>query len=293
MFHERTGFDLAAALPDRRRIARSLFRAQRRPEETVTLLGEPVDLVRPEEVMHHVERWVRAGRKSIVANHNLHSLYLIRRDPGLRRFYQRADLTQLDSTPLVWFARLLGLSSRPFHRCTYLDWRDHFWSLANREGWRVMYVGGAPGVAERAAQRLDARAPGATIAFHHGYFDANPGSADNARVVAAVNAFQPNILFVGMGMPRQEAWIADNIANLPCAVILSVGAAFDYEAGVQKAAPRWMGRIGLEWLFRLVVDPKRLFTRYCVEPWSLLGPALADLRASRRRGPRRPAGSRI
>lgn len=292
MFYERTGFSSAAALPDRRRIARSLFRAQRRPEETVTLLGEPVDLVRPEEVMHHVNRWVRAGRKAIVANHNLHSLYLIRRDPSLRRFFQRADLTQLDSTPLVWFARLLGLSSRPFHRCTYLDWREHFWSLANREGWRVMYVGGAPGVAERAAQSLDTRAPGATIAFHHGYFDATPGSADNARVVAAVNDFQPNILFVGMGMPRQEAWIADNIEALPPAVILSVGAAFDYEAGVQKAAPRWLGRIGLEWLFRLAVDPKRLFTRYCVEPWSLLGPALADLRAARRRGPRRLATRR-
>ena len=212
MFHERTGFDLTAALPDRRRFARSAFRTQRRPEETVTLLGEPVDLVRPEEVMHHIERWVRAGRKSVVANHNLHSLYLIRRDPGLRRFFQRADLTQLDSTPLVWFARLLGLSSRPFHRCTYLDWRDHFWSLANREAWRVMYVGGAPGVAERAAQSLNGRAPGATIAFHHGYFDATPGSADNTRVVAAVNEFQPNILFVGMGMrpvsrrPRHAGW---------------------------------------------------------------------------------------
>lgn len=283
MFHERTGFDLSTALPDRRRNVRRVFRTERRLEETITLLGEPVDLVRPEEVMHHIGRWVRAGRKAIVANHNLHSLYLIRRDPTLRRFFQRADLTQLDSRPLVWFARLLGLSSRPFHRCTYLDWRDHFWSLANRESWRVMYVGGAPGIAERAAQRLSVAAPRATIAVEHGFFDATPGSNDNARVLAAVTDFQPNILFVGMGMPRQEAWIADNMAELPRAVILSVGAAFDYEAGEQKAAPRWMGRIGLEWLFRLVVDPKRLFTRYCVEPWSLLGPALADLRAARSR----------
>ncbi|WP_339931561.1 WecB/TagA/CpsF family glycosyltransferase [uncultured Brevundimonas sp.] len=286
MFHERTGFDLAAALPDRRRLARTLFRTQRRPEERATLLGEVVDLVRPEEVLLHVERWVRAGRKAIVANHNLHSLYLVRRDPSLRRFFQRADLVQLDSTPLVWFGRLIGLSSRPFHRCTYLDWRNHFWSLANREGWRVMYVGGAPGVAERAARRLSSDTPGATIAVLDGYFDVTAGSSDNAEVLAAVNEFQPNVLFVGMGMPRQEAWIADNIEALPQTVILSVGAAFDYEAGEQKAAPRWMGRIGLEWLFRLVVDPKRLFTRYCVEPWSLLGPALADLRAARRLGAR-------
>ncbi len=283
MFYERTGLDLAAALPDRRRRARVQFRTQRRTAERVALLGEVVDLVKPEEVLYHVEGWVRTGRKAVVANHNLHSLYLVRRDPSLRRFFQRADLVQLDSTPLVWFGRLIGLSSRPFHRCTYLDWRSHFWSLANREKWRVMYVGGAPGVAEQAARRLSSDSSSATIAVLDGYFDATAGSSDNTEVLAAVNDFQPNILFVGMGMPRQETWIADNIDALPSAVILSVGAAFDYEAGEQKAAPRWMGRIGLEWLFRLVVDPKRLFTRYCVEPWSLLGPALADLRAARSR----------
>jgi N-acetylglucosaminyldiphosphoundecaprenol N-acetyl-beta-D-mannosaminyltransferase len=287
MFYERTGFDHATALPDRRRLARRLFRGQRRPAETVTLLGGTVDLVRPEEVLHHIERWVRAGRKAVVANHNLHSLYLLQRDPVMRRFYQRADLTQLDSMPLVWFGRLLGLSSRPFHRCTYLDWRNHFWSLANRQAWRVMYVGGAPGVAERAARQLSVDAPGATIAVLDGYFDATRGSADNTEVLAAVNDFQPHILFVGMGMPRQESWIADNIEALPSAVILPVGAAFDYEAGEQRAAPRWMGRLGLEWLFRLFVDPQRLFTRYCVEPWSLVGPAIADLRAARRRRPAR------
>ncbi|WP_339915369.1 WecB/TagA/CpsF family glycosyltransferase [uncultured Brevundimonas sp.] len=260
-----------------------MFRTQRRPEERVTMLGEVIDLVRPEEVLHHVAGWVRDSRKALVANHNLHSLYLVRGNATMRRFYQLADLVQLDSTPLVWFGRMMGLSSRPFHRCTYLDWRHHFWSLANRNGWRVMYVGGAPGVAERAAGRLSQGSPGATIAVLDGYFDASTGSSDNAEVLAAVADFQPNILFVGMGMPRQEAWIADNIDALPDAVILSVGAAFDYEAGEQKAAPRWMGRLGVEWLYRLVVDPKRLFTRYCVEPWSLMGPAIRDLSRARSR----------
>jgi N-acetylglucosaminyldiphosphoundecaprenol N-acetyl-beta-D-mannosaminyltransferase len=84
-----------------------------------------------------------------------------------------------------------------------------------------------------------------------------------------------------MGMPRQEAWIADNLAALPDCVVFNVGAAFDYEAGAQKAAPRWMGRLGVEWLFRLVSDPRRLFVRYCVEPWRLAGPAIADLSQGR------------
>lgn len=281
MYHERTGFDLATALPDRRRRARRPHRMARRVGQRVQLLGEAVDLVRPEELLEQVRDWVAAGDKAVAANHNLHSLYLTPRDPAMRRFYDEADLIQLDSKPLVMFARLLGLSARGFHRCTYLDWRDHFWSLADREGWRVFYLGGAPGVAQKAAERLNARYPGAVIAVRDGYFDRE--GAENGGVLAAIDAFRPHILFVGMGMPRQEAWIADNLDALPDSVIFNIGAAFDYEAGAQKAAPRWMGRIGLEWLFRLVHDPRRLFTRYCVEPWSLLGPALADLRAAARR----------
>ena len=90
-------------------------------------------------------------------------------------------------------------------------------------------------------------------------------------------------------MPRQEAWIARNLAALPDCVILNVGAAFDYEAGVQRAAPRWMGRVGLEWLYRLAHDPRRLFRRYCVEPWSLAGPAARDVLTALRRRRERAA----
>lgn len=239
--------------------------------------------MRPEEVLLHVERSVEAGVQSVVANHNLHSLYLIRRTPGMRRLYDAADLIELDSTPLIHFARLLGHPARSQHRCTYLDWRDHFWSLADRKGWRVLYVGGEDGVAEEAARRLTTRYPGAMVKGLSGYFDATPGSLGNTAVLAAIKDFAPHVLFVGMGMPRQELWIADNLASLPPVPILPVGAAFDYEAGVQKAAPRWMGRLGVEWLFRLIADPKRLFTRYCIEPWFLIGPALGDVREAMRR----------
>lgn len=279
---------------ERRAAPRAGFRRERRALERIRLLGQPIDLVKREEVMHHVEAWVAEGRRRIVANHNLHSLYLVRRDPRMQAMYDVADLIELDSAPLVAFGRLLGLPMRPFHRCTYLDWRDHFWSLADRKGWRVLYVGGAPGVAETAAEGLRARYPSATIAAIDGYFDIGVGAAENAAVLEQARAFRPDIVLVGMGMPRQEGWIVDNLDALPPAVILPVGAAFDYEAGVQKAAPRWMGPLGIEWAYRLVADPKRLFTRYCVEPWFLIGPALADVRAAmrrRRRGasPRDPA----
>lgn len=283
MYHAPSDFEPSGPAPDRRRRVRAPFRRTRRAEERITLLGEPIDLVRPEEVLLHVERCVEGRVRSVVANHNLHSLYLIRRTQGMRRLYEAADVIELDSTPLIHFARLLGHPARPQHRCTYLDWRDHFWSLADRKGWRVLYVGGADGVAEEAARRLTARYPRATVKGLSGYFDATAGSPGNAAVLAAVGDFAPDVLFVGMGMPRQELWIADNLEALPTVPILPVGAAFDYEAGAQKAAPRWMGRLGVEWLFRLFADPRRLFVRYCVEPWFLIGPALADVRAALKR----------
>ena len=255
------------------------FRLKRRANERVKLLGETMDLVRHEEVFHFVGARLNRGVSSIIANHNLHSLYLTRKSAKVRAFFTAADLVEVDSTPLLAWARVIGRSSRQFHRCTYLDWRDFFWAKASAENWRVFFVGGAPGVAEAASEKILADHPGVQLATHHGYFDASPGSAENTAVVEAINAYQPHILLVGMGMPRQEIWVLENHKAItsPCAHF-TVGGAFDYEAGVQKAAPRWMGQMGVEWLFRLLADPRRLFSRYCVEPWFLVGPAIGDLR---------------
>ena len=255
----------------------TVFRQARRPDERVRIMGCPMDLVRPEEVWAFVARKIAAGEQTIIANHNLHSLHLVRKDAELTAFFQLADLIEVDSTPLLAWAQLVARRGRRFHRCTYLDWRVDFWPRAVTEGWRVFYLGGAPGVAARAAERLRSRYPGAQIAVRDGYFDMTAGSDAAKSVTDAVKAFRPHIVFVGMGMPRQEAWIVRNHQALgPCA-LFSVGAAFDYEAGAQRAAPRWMGRMGMEWLFRLATDPRRLFRRYCLEPWVLIPDAVGDL----------------
>lgn len=283
MFDPHMGLSDVIAAPDRRRRTRVPHRLKRREGERIRLLGQVMDRMRPEEVMRQLAEWVRAREKAVIANHNLHSLHLIRTEPRVAEFYARADLVQIDSTPLIAFGRLVGRGTRRKHRSTYLDWREHFWSLADRERWRVMFIGGAEGVADAAADRLRARHGRVELAVRSGYFDAAPGSGDNRRLVAEVTDFAPQVLLVGMGMPRQEIWIADHLDALPDCVVLNVGAAFDYEAGVQKAAPRWMGKAGLEWLYRLAVDPKRLFHRYCVEPWHLIGPITDDLKGALRR----------
>lgn len=269
-------------MPQLRRAAaqatdRTAFRRERRPEERVQVLGAAMDLVKPAEVLHLVERSVAANKRVLIANHNLHSLFLYRRSPGMAAFYERADLVEVDSLPLILWARLIGSPSRRFHRCTYLDWRQSFWSLAAQRNWRVFYLGGAPGVPEQAVKRLKVEWPDLNLGSRNGYFDATRDSAENAAVLREIQDYKPDILLVGMGMPRQEEWVAENLADLPPCAILTVGAAFDYEAGVQSAAPRWLGQVGLEWLYRLARDPGRLFGRYCVEPWFLIGPAAQDV----------------
>lgn len=267
------------------------------PVRRVRLLGGEMDLITRDGVMDWVADTVAARRKAIVANQNLHSLYLMRRDPDMAAFYALADVIEIDSMPLVFWGRVLGLPSSRANRCTYLDWRDQFWRQAAAARWRVYCLGAARGVADLAARRLMRAWPGVEIRAHDGYFDHAPGP-ETAAVVADINRFRPDILLVGMGMPIQETWIARNYADLEMGVVLSVGAAFDYEAGLQKAAPRIWGALCLEWLYRLAHQPRRLAGRYLVEPWSLIGPALDDLSRGRavtqpRKAARVPAGAAL
>src|SRR5580704_3204995 len=169
------------------------------PPQRVRLLGGEVDLTTPRDVLRRIDGAARGERPTVIANHNAHSLFLIRRSPQLQAFFAAADLIQIDSTPLILWGRLLGLPMTRAMRSTYLDWRDDFWRLADARRWRVFYLGGAPGVAECAAEWLGARFPGASIAHRHGYFDAAPGSADNQQLAAQIQAFDPDVLMVGMG----------------------------------------------------------------------------------------------
>jgi N-acetylglucosaminyldiphosphoundecaprenol N-acetyl-beta-D-mannosaminyltransferase len=257
--------------------ARLPHRLDRRPEERFWALGGVMDLVKPTEVFHFVSRRIKARQKTVIANHNLHSLYLIQKNDEIRAFFNRADLVEIDSMPLIFWARLNGRPSRRFHRATYLDWRDEFWARVAAEGWRVFFLGGEPGVGEKARERILGQWPDIQLAIHHGYFDMAPGSSQNAEIIAQINAFAPDILLVGMGMPRQETWILRHENEVDARILFTVGGAFDYEAGVQKPAPRWLGQFGVEWLYRLILDPRRRFRRYCIEPFHLLGPAIRDL----------------
>lgn len=244
--------------------------------ERLPLLGAVVDIVTPEQVMDFVGETVAQRKQAIIANHNLHSLYFYKRRADMRAFYAQANLIEIDSTPMIMWARLLGYPVSRAHRSTYLDFREDFWRRAVANGWRVYHLGGAPEHAEPARQAILKRHPEAQLAVRHGYFDMS--GPENTAVLADIAAKRPDILLVGMGMPRQELWILNNLEALPDCAILPVGGAFDYEAGATYTPPRWAGQFGIEWLVRFFHDPKRLFQRYFLEPWVLIPEALKDIR---------------
>ena len=243
------------------------------------IMGAELDLVTHDEVMHTISSRAKLGLKTLIANHNLHSLYLFHSRQDVRDFYAKAHLIEIDSMPLIAWAKLLGYQATRNHRCTYLDFRDLFWDMVSQKGLRVFHLGGVPEAAPLAYQEILRRYPKVTLEVASGYFDLN--GPENQAIIAKINQFKPDVLLVGMGMPRQETWVNANWADLPECAILNVGAAFDYEAGIVYTPPRWSGRLGLEWLARFIHDPKRLFTRYFLEPWALIPHALADLFVSR------------
>jgi N-acetylglucosaminyldiphosphoundecaprenol N-acetyl-beta-D-mannosaminyltransferase len=234
----------------------------------VSLLGVDVHPLTIPELRICWRDAISQGRQIVIAHHNLHSVYLRHRDAEMRALYKQAEIVYIDSMPLVFWARLMGYKLDRSHRITGVDWIRPLLREARDNGWRVFYLGGKPGVAHRAAEILKGEIPGLELETHQGYFDME--GEDNERVLEVINAFGPHVLLVGMGMPRQEKWVLRNRARLKANVIHTIGATFDYVAGAIPTPPRWMGQLGLEWLYRLVSEPRRLWRRYLVEPVYLL-----------------------
>jgi N-acetylglucosaminyldiphosphoundecaprenol N-acetyl-beta-D-mannosaminyltransferase len=234
------------------------------------LLGVRVHALSIDALTEAVAAGVRAGEPRIIANHNLHSIYLHQHDEKLRAFYRRAHLVHIDGMSIIVAGRLLGLPLRREHRVTYVDWIDPLLAAAAGQGWRVLFIGEEAEVARRGAAALRVRHPGLVFEALQGFFDPSTEGDENQAVLRRIREFEPHVLMVGMGMPRQEHWIHDNLPAFPPCVLLTAGAAVGYAAGSVPTPPRWAGALCLEWAFRLVAEPRRLWRRYLVEPWSVL-----------------------
>ncbi len=237
---------------------------------TFTFLGITVSALNMNDLHLLIGDAVAKNRTCLIGHHNLHSLYIYHHEPRMRDFYKRADFVHIDGMPLIFLGRLLGYPLRRIHRVTYVDWISPLLQEAARQNFRVFFVGSKPGVAAQAEKILKAEIPGLQMKTFHGYFDFDGESRENQKVLESIKAYKPNILMVGMGMPRQEYWILDNLGWLNANIVLTAGACMDYVAGIVPVPPRWMGQLGLEWFYRLLCEPRRLWRRYLLEPWFVL-----------------------
>jgi len=215
---------------------------------------------------------IGAREPCTVLYHNLHSLYAYFTDAALRRDYAGTTVL-VDGMPVIWLMRALGLPVTREDRLTYVDFILPMMRLARDEGWTVQHVGQDAATLERALEIVRREVPGIRIDGHHGYFDQGAGSAGSLAVVDAMNAAGADLVLVGFGAPRQEAWIAAHRERIDAPAVLACGACMEYVAGAVRTPPRILGKLGLEWAFRLLENPRRFAFRYGVEPF-LLGALL-------------------
>jgi N-acetylglucosaminyldiphosphoundecaprenol N-acetyl-beta-D-mannosaminyltransferase len=242
--------------------------------ERVMVMGAGIDRIDMEGINEFISAAIPAKENALIGNHNLHSIYLYGGDEKMRRFYDACSLVHVDGMSLVMASRLLGGRLTRKERVAYIDWLPSLFALAESRGWKVFFLGSEPGVAEMAISHFKTTYPGLLIEGRDGYFDCSPGSAENSEVLSTIAASEPDLLLVGMGMPRQEHWVLDNLEHLRVGAILTGGACMDYFAGTKATPPRWLGQLGMEWAFRLASEPRRLWRRYLLEPWVIFFRAL-------------------
>jgi len=234
--------------------------------ELVIILGVPVDNLTMPEALDRLESFVKAGRvdgrSRQVVTINADFVKNGLRDPELRFLLQDADLATADGMPLVWGARLLQVPLKG--RLAGADLVPRLAERAAQRGYSIFLLGGAPGVAERAAQRLKAWYPALTIAGWASPTVKAVLDMDTA-FLPAIHATRPDILLVAFGNPKQEKWIGMYKRQLGVPVMMGVGGSLDFIAGLTHRAPRWMQRCGLEWVFRLIQQPGRLWRRYLTD----------------------------
>jgi N-acetylglucosaminyldiphosphoundecaprenol N-acetyl-beta-D-mannosaminyltransferase len=203
---------------------------------------------------------MRGGRPFQVSTINLDFVVRAPRDPDIRRIFQRSDLNLADGAPVVWLARLLGAEMPA--RVAGADLVPALMSDPALSGSRVFLLGGEDGVANLAAKRFLELYPGIEIAGTYEPRRASVEDMDNAEILRRIEAAKPDVLLVAFGNPKQERWIDVHRDRLPVSVAIGVGCVFDLVAGKTSRAPRWMQDAGLEWLYRLSREPRRLAGRY-------------------------------
>jgi N-acetylglucosaminyldiphosphoundecaprenol N-acetyl-beta-D-mannosaminyltransferase len=232
----------------------------REPIPRVDVLGVGISAINLTAAVEQIGCWLSARVQHYACVTGVHGVMESQRDPELRAIHNASGLTTPDGMPMVWAGRYAG--ARTMQRVYGPDLMLAVCARAAERGWTSFFYGGHDGVPELLAARLRARFPGLEVAgtFSPPFRDLTADEDD--RVVDRINAAGADIVWVGLSTPKQERWMAAHVGRIAAPVLIGVGAAFDIHAGVLPQAPRWMQQAGLEWLYRLAREPRRLWRRY-------------------------------
>lgn len=216
----------------------------------VEVLGVKIDDYSMPETVNHIQEAVEKKEYTWVVTANPELIFAAGADARLKQLINRAQLVTPDGVGVVWAANRLGYPVP--ERVTGIDLLEALLPVASEKGWRIFLLGSKPGVAELAAHKVTEKYPGIVWQTQHGYFQAD----EQPEIIERIREFNPDLLLVGLGAPRQEFWIASHLDL--ATVSIGVGGSFDALAGLNKRAPQWIQGIRLEWLYRLLKQPQRL-----------------------------------
>jgi N-acetylglucosaminyldiphosphoundecaprenol N-acetyl-beta-D-mannosaminyltransferase len=240
------------------------------------ILGVGVSAINMEQALETIDAWIKKREQRYVCVTGVHGIMESQRDATLKQIHNQAGLVTPDGMPLVWLSQLKG--------CSWVErvyGPDLMLALCEQsliKGYHHYFYGGGEGVAKKLAARLKERFPGLQIAGGSSPPFRALTREEDEEAIQLINKAQPDIVWIGLSTPKQEYWMYEHCGRVHAPVMIGVGAAFDFHAGIKKQAPRWMQRSGLEWSFRLLNEPRRLWRRYLVNNplflWMLLLEAL-------------------
>lgn len=238
--------------------------------EKQALLNTFINNVTMSETVEAIEQMIAADKKSYVVAINVDVVMKIEADPYLKKIVDDADMVLVDGKPLVWISKLHG---RPLkEKVSGSDLVPLLCEVAAKNGYKVFIIGGKEGSAERAKQRLEEKLTDIKIVGTYAPpFGFEKDDAELERINRMISQAHPDLLITCFGCPKQEKWIYENIEKYDAKVSICAGATVDFLAGNVTRAPRWMSEHGLEWFYRFLQEPRRMFRRYFVDDMKIIG----------------------
>ena len=230
----------------------------------IKFMNIEIDNLTMSETLQEIDQLIQEKKSSYVVTPNVDHIVQLEKNKELQEVYKNASLILTDGKPLLWIARWYGTPIK--EKISGSDLFPHLCEMAARKGYRMFFLGAAEGIAEKAAEKLKKRFYGLqVVGTYSPTFGFEENEEEMRKIKLMIKKVSPDILIVGLGCPKQEKFMYHYCKDLEVPISLGLGASFDFEAGNIKRAPRWMANHGLEWLFRITQDPKRLAKRYLID----------------------------